>query len=80
VARARLSEHGSANGSESRIPPEYLESLFGSEAHGALKTLNVEPDQRRGDEPSASTDILIMCWWKEALGPFAGGPADIVRR
>jgi len=78
LAPAPLNEDGSANESGSRIPPEYLESLFGSEVHGALETLKAEMERRRRGEPSDLMDILIMYEWKEALGPFARDPVDIV--
>jgi Fe-S-cluster-containing dehydrogenase component len=78
LAPAPLNEDGSANESGSRIPPEYLESLFGPEVHGAVETLKAELDRRRRGEPSELMDILIMYEWKEALGPFARDPVDIV--
>ena len=78
LAPAPLNEDGSADASGSRIPGEYLESLFGPGVHAALDTLRAEMDKRRRGEPSDLTDILIMYEWKEALGPFARDPADIV--
>jgi nitrate reductase beta subunit len=78
LAPAPLNEDGSANNNGSRIPPEYLESLFGPGVRGALETLKAELERRRRGEPSELMDILIMYEWKEALGPFARDPADIV--
>jgi ethylbenzene hydroxylase subunit beta/complex iron-sulfur molybdoenzyme family reductase subunit beta len=78
LAPAPLNKDGSANESGSRIPPEYLESLFGPGVHGALETVKAELDKRRRGEPSELMDTLIMYEWKEALGPFARDPADIV--
>jgi complex iron-sulfur molybdoenzyme family reductase subunit beta len=72
-----LNEDGSANESGSRIPPEYLESLFGPEVHGALETVKAELEKRRRGEQSALMDILIMYKWTEALGPFARDPVEI---
>ncbi len=77
LAPAPLNEDGSANESGSRIPPEYLESLFGPPVHGALDTLKSEMERRRRGEKSDLMDILIMYKWTEALGPLARDPVDI---
>jgi len=78
LAPAPLNEDGSPNENASRIPPELLESLFGPAVHGALDRLRAEMDKRRSGQPSDLMDILIMYQWKEALGPLARDPADIV--
>jgi hypothetical protein len=46
--------------------------------HGALERLRAEMERRRSGQPSDLMDILIMYQWKEALGPLARDPADIV--
>ena len=78
LAPAPLNEDGSPNESASRIPPEFLESLFGPAVHGALERLRAEMERRRSGQPSELMNILIMYQWKEALGPLARDPADIV--
>jgi complex iron-sulfur molybdoenzyme family reductase subunit beta len=45
-------------GSE-RIPPSYLESLFGPAVRKALATLQGELDRRRAGQPSELLDVLI---------------------
>jgi DMSO reductase family type II enzyme iron-sulfur subunit len=45
-------------GSE-RIPPEYLEHLFGPEVHGALDRLKAELERKKSGEPSDMLDTLI---------------------
>jgi DMSO reductase family type II enzyme iron-sulfur subunit len=80
LAPAPLNRDGSVNENEDRIPPEYLESLFGPAVHGALDTLRVEMEKRRRGEPSELMDILILYRWADALGPFSRNPADIVWR
>jgi DMSO reductase family type II enzyme iron-sulfur subunit len=78
LSPAPLNEDGSFNENEPRIPPSYLESLFGPDVHGALDMLKVELDKKRRGEDSALMDILIMYRWKEALGHLDRDPADIV--
>jgi DMSO reductase family type II enzyme iron-sulfur subunit len=78
LAPAPLNEDGSPNESASRIPPELLESLFGPAVHGALERVRAELEKRRSGQASELMNILIMYQWKEALGPFARDPADIV--
>ena len=46
-----------------RIPPAYLESLFGAGVHPALETLRRERDRRRRGEPSELMDLLIAYDW-----------------
>jgi DMSO reductase family type II enzyme iron-sulfur subunit len=78
LAPAPLNPDGSPNETDSRIPPEYLESLFGPEVHAALETLRAEMEKRRSGRPSELMDTLIMYEWQEALGPFGRDPAEIV--
>ena len=73
-----INEDGSLNESEPRIPPDYLESLFGPEVHGALDTLKVELEKKRRGGESELMDTLIMYHWDEALGHLNRDPADIV--
>jgi ethylbenzene hydroxylase subunit beta/complex iron-sulfur molybdoenzyme family reductase subunit beta len=78
LSPAPLNDDGSINEGVPRIPPSYLESLFGPAVHGALDTLKVEMERKRRGEASELMDTLIMYQWKEALGPFDRDPAEIV--
>jgi len=73
----RLREDGSIDTETPRIPPEYLESLFGSGVHAALATLRREMERAREGEPSELLDILIAREWRSLFGPFAQEPASI---
>ena len=58
----KLDAQGRPTG-ESRIPKEYLESLFGPTVHDALKTIEDERAKRKRGEPSELMDILIAYEW-----------------
>ncbi len=77
LAPAPLNPDGGANENGSRIPPEYLESLFGPEVHQALVTLKEELQKKRRGEGSEVMDTLILYHWKDALGPYTRDPAEI---
>jgi DMSO reductase family type II enzyme iron-sulfur subunit len=78
LSPAPLHADGSFDESGRRIPPAYLESLFGREVHGALEMLGSElAKKRRGDE-SEILDTLILYKWKDALGHLDRDPATIV--
>jgi ethylbenzene hydroxylase subunit beta/complex iron-sulfur molybdoenzyme family reductase subunit beta len=77
LSPAPLNADGSINEGGDRIPPEYLESLFGKEVHGALSNLKAEIAKKRRGEASEVMDALILYEWKDALGPFARDPAEI---
>jgi hypothetical protein len=78
LSPAPLREDGSFDESASRIPPAYLESLFGAEVHGALELLRSELERRRRGERSEILDALILYRWKDALGHLDRDPAEIV--
>ncbi|OGT25365.1 MAG: respiratory nitrate reductase subunit beta [Gammaproteobacteria bacterium RBG_16_66_13] len=78
LSPAPLNEDGAINESAPRIPPSYLESLFGPAVHGALDTIKVELDKKRRGAESELMDILIMYRWREALGHLDRDPAEIV--
>lgn len=59
-----------------RIPPAFLESLFGPAVHEALNTLNRELAKRRAGEPSELMDLLISRRWLDLFGPFDRHPRD----
>jgi ethylbenzene hydroxylase subunit beta/complex iron-sulfur molybdoenzyme family reductase subunit beta len=78
LAPAPLREDGSFDEGGSRIPPSYLESLFGSEVHGALEVLRRELDRKRRGQGSELMDTLILYRWKDCLGHLDRDPAEIV--
>jgi len=78
LAPAPLREDGSFDESAPRIPPAYLESLFGPSVHGALDVLRSELDRKRRGQGSDLMDTLILYKWKDALGHLTRDPADIV--
>lgn len=68
---------GSIDEAHRRIPLAYLESLFGTGAGPALRTLEEHMAKRRRGESSELMDTLIAYQWKEVLGPFDRDPATI---
>jgi complex iron-sulfur molybdoenzyme family reductase subunit beta len=78
LAPKPLNDDGSIDHGGERIPPEYLESLFGTEVHPALQRLKDELERRRRGEDSEVMDALIVYEWKSVLGPFTRDPAEIV--
>jgi DMSO reductase family type II enzyme iron-sulfur subunit len=77
LSPAPLHENGSFDEGGDRIPPEYLESLFGEHVHGALDLLRSELSNRRRGLPSELLDTLILYRWTDALGHLTRDPADI---
>ena len=73
-----LREDGSIDESGHRIPPAYLESLFGPQVHGALDALRSELDRKRRGQESEVMDALILYRWKDALGHLDRDPSTIV--
>ncbi len=73
----RLREDGSIDTETMRIPPEYLESLFGPPVHQALATLIQERERARAGERSELMDTLIVYHWKSMFGPFTEEPATV---
>ena len=78
LSPAPLREDGSFDEGGHRIPPSYLEELFGPEVHGALDVLRTELEAKRRGQASAVMDTLILYRWKDALGHLDRDPADIV--
>jgi ethylbenzene hydroxylase subunit beta/complex iron-sulfur molybdoenzyme family reductase subunit beta len=75
----RLHEDLSIDYDTPRIPPEYLESLFGPKVHTALATLQSELDTVRGGGSSEILDTLIVYNWLDLFGPFTNDPAALDR-
>jgi len=78
LAPAPLREDGSFDESADRIPPAYLESLFGPSVHGALEVLRTELDKKRRGLDSELMDQLILYRWQDCLGHLSRDPAQIV--
>jgi len=77
LSPAPLREDGSFDEDGDRIPPSYLEGLFGPDVHGALDVLRTQLDQKRRGKASEMMDVLILYRWKDALGHLDRDPADI---
>ncbi|MCL4242628.1 MAG: respiratory nitrate reductase subunit beta, partial [Dehalococcoidia bacterium] len=73
----RLKEDMSIDYENPRIPPDYLESLFGPGVHSALTTLKTEMDSVRNGGSSEMLSTLIAYKWQELLGPFTVDPATL---
>jgi len=75
-----LKEDMSIDMEHPRIPPEYLEYLFGDKVHGVLDTLQGEMDKVREGGSSELMKTLIAYKWQELLGPFDADPAKIIAK
>ncbi|MDK1023015.1 MAG: respiratory nitrate reductase subunit beta [Gammaproteobacteria bacterium] len=73
----RLNEDMSFQNDVPRIPPEYLESLFGPAVHDALNTLKREIASVRAGGSSEIIDTLVAYQWHELLGPFSKDPVSV---
>jgi ethylbenzene hydroxylase subunit beta/complex iron-sulfur molybdoenzyme family reductase subunit beta len=73
----RLNDDRSLDRETPRIPPEYMESLFGPAVHDALVTLRGEIERVRGGGRSELLDTLIVYEWKTLFGPFTREPATV---
>lgn len=78
LAPVPLRADGSFDVGGERIPPGYLEELFGPQVHGALDLLRAELEKKRRGQGSALMDLLILYRWKDALGHLDRDPAEIV--
>ena len=77
LAPALLCADGRVDETGERIPPAYLESLFGPAVHAALATQKAELEKRQRGERSELLDTLILYRWKDALGYLDRDPAEI---
>ncbi|MCK6553782.1 respiratory nitrate reductase subunit beta [Candidatus Binatia bacterium] len=73
----RVNADGSIAYGTPRIPPEYLESLFGPAVHAALERLRGELAAVREGRTSEILDTLIVYRWQELFGPFTAPPATV---
>ncbi len=74
---ARFDENGNYDRSRSRIPDEYLVSLFGNRVLDALETVKTEMAKKRDGEESELMDILIARHWPDMFGGLSRDPATI---
>ncbi len=79
LAPYRLNEDMSIDEETPRIPPEYLESLFGPKVHSALATMRSELERVRSGGTSEILDTLIVYRWPDLFGPFTTDPASLDR-
>jgi DMSO reductase family type II enzyme iron-sulfur subunit len=79
LAPYRLNEDMSIDYETPRIPPEYLESLFGPKVHSALATMQGELDRVRAGGTSEILDTLIVYNWLDLFGPFTTDPGTLDR-
>ncbi len=79
LAPYRLNDDMSIDHETPRIPPEYLESLFGPKVHSALDTLRSEMANVRNGGSSEILDTLIVYQWLDLFGPYTTDPASLVR-
>ncbi|MCC7078462.1 MAG: respiratory nitrate reductase subunit beta [Acidimicrobiia bacterium] len=75
----RLNEDMSIDYDTPRIPPEYLESLFGPKVHSAIEKLQSELATVRSGGTSEMLDTLIAYQWHSLFGPFTQDPAELDR-
>jgi ethylbenzene hydroxylase subunit beta/complex iron-sulfur molybdoenzyme family reductase subunit beta len=79
LAPYRLNDDMSVDYVTPRIPPEYLESLFGPRVHQALDTLRAELERVRAGGTSEILETLIVYRWQSLFGPFTTDPATLDR-
>lgn len=80
LAPYRLNDDYSIDYETPRIPPEYLESLFGPKVHEAIGKLEGELETVRSGGTSEILDTLIVYKWQSLFGPFTQDPAELDRR
>ena len=76
--RRRFARTAASTTGGERIPPSYLEELFGPAVHGAMDVLRTELDKKRRGLDSELMDQLILYRWQDCLGHLSRDPADIV--
>jgi DMSO reductase family type II enzyme iron-sulfur subunit len=77
LAPPTFDEEGEVDESTPRIPPEFLEFLFGPEVHQALETLKTEREKVKRGGKSELMDLLIVYKWHDLFGPFDKDPATL---
>ncbi len=79
LAPYRLNEDMSIDEKTPRIPPEYLESLFGPKVHNAIATLQKELETVRNKGTSEILETLIVYKWMDLFGQFTTDPSTLDR-
>jgi ethylbenzene hydroxylase subunit beta/complex iron-sulfur molybdoenzyme family reductase subunit beta len=79
LSPSRLHEDLSIDEETPRIPPEYLESLFGPKVHAALDTMRRELARVRAGGQSELLDTLIVYHWSDLFGRYTTDPATLDR-
>lgn len=78
LSSSKIDEEGRPQ-SESRIPLDYLKSLFGSDVDAALETLREERQKVKNGEHSELMNLLIGWRWPDNfLGNFTNHPQDVL--
>jgi DMSO reductase family type II enzyme iron-sulfur subunit len=77
LSPAPLKEDGSPDERNSRIPIDYLETLFGPRVGDALATLKAEMAKTKAGRKSKLMDLLTVYRWNDLFGPFARDPSTI---
>lgn len=77
LAPAAFDANGEIDETKSRIPIEYLESLFGPAVNDSLEILKAEMEKSRSGEKSELIDLLIAYKWTDMFGGFDKDPASI---
>ena len=62
---------------DSRIPMDYLNSLFGPDVGPAMEKIKLEREKRKRGEASELMDLLISRRWLDLFGPFTNQPKDV---
>lgn len=77
LSPAAIDEQGRFDATRSRIPEDYLRSLFGQAGLEALGTLAAEMQKTRAGEPSELIETLVSIDWSDMFGGFDRDPATI---
>jgi ethylbenzene hydroxylase subunit beta/complex iron-sulfur molybdoenzyme family reductase subunit beta len=77
LSPALIDEHGAFDVKRSRIPEDYLRSLFGEAGIDALATLAAEMRKARSGGQSELIDTLVSIDWSDMLGGFDRDPSTI---
>jgi ethylbenzene hydroxylase subunit beta/complex iron-sulfur molybdoenzyme family reductase subunit beta len=74
----RVDANGKVDPSKPRIPPGYLESLFGPRVLEVLEVIKAEKEKKARGEASELMDTLIVYNWPEDIFPdFTVDPAEL---
>ncbi|MBK7252277.1 MAG: hypothetical protein IPI06_15830 [Gammaproteobacteria bacterium] len=77
LAPAALNEWGEFDPRRSRIPEDYLRSLFGQAGLDALATLAAEMKKTRAGRAPRLIETLVSIDWSDMFGGFDRDPSTI---